>query len=91
MKKEKTGGRTKGTPNRTTAVIRDNFQMLVESNLEQLQRDIKQMSAKDRVNTILQMAKFNIPTLKAAELKTTADSNFTPIIINLDKENANTN
>ena len=39
-KKEKTGGRTIGTPNRTTAEIREQFQKLVSNNIDLLENDI---------------------------------------------------
>jgi hypothetical protein len=81
--KVKTGGRKKGTPNKDTKQIRDNFQMLVEGNLEQLDQDIKSMTAKDRVKTILELSKFILPTLKAVESSSTMEAEIRPIIIHL--------
>jgi hypothetical protein len=83
MTKLKTGGRKKGTPNKDTREIRDNFQTLIEGNIEQLQQDLKDMSAKDRVKAILDLARFVIPTLKAVEQTTTQEHNIQPLIINL--------
>jgi hypothetical protein len=79
----KTGGRKIGTPNKNTKQIRDNFQMLVEGNLEQLDQDIKSMTPKDRVKTILELSKFILPTLKAIDLSASKESEITPVIIHL--------
>lgn len=73
-------GRTAGTPNKTTKEIREHFQKLIEANLEQLEDDLKQLEPKDRLNIILDLARFVIPTLKATEL-TSNDSDVKPIVI----------
>ena len=83
IKRQKFGGRTKGTPNRNTREIRDNFQKLIENNMELLQQDISEMNPKDRVKTVLDLARFVIPTLKAVDLSASAESDITPVIINL--------
>ena len=66
----KTGGRTKGTPNRTTSEIREQFQKLINDNLEQLQEDLKVLEPKERIKSIIELSKFVVPTLKATELST---------------------
>ena len=80
---QKFGGRTKGTPNRTTTEIRQNFQLLIENNLETLESDLKELEPKDRIKAILELSKFVLPTLRATELSTTTDNKFQPIMINL--------
>jgi hypothetical protein len=80
-KRQKTGGRTKGTPNKTTNEIREHFQKLVNNNLIQLEKDIKDLEPKERIKTILELSKFVIPTLKATELSATAENGFKPIVI----------
>jgi hypothetical protein len=37
MKRIKTGGRTKGTPSRVNKDVKEAFQILVESNIDNLQ------------------------------------------------------
>ena len=64
----KTGGRTKGTINKTTAELREKFTLLIESNFNKLQTDIDLLQPKDRIKTILELTKFVIPTLKATDL-----------------------
>ena len=80
---QKFGGRTKGTPNRTTTEIRQNFQLLIENNLTTLENDIKELEPKDRIKVILDLSKFVLPNLKATELSTADDRNIRPIVISL--------
>lgn len=61
------GGRQAGTPNIVTANIRDKFQELLENNMNQLQEDIDDLKPEARVNAIMNLAKFVLPTLKAVE------------------------
>jgi len=79
---QKFGGRTKGTPNRTITEIRQNFQLLIENNLETLDSDLKELEPKDRIKEILDLSKFVLPTLKAMELSSN-DNDFKKVTINL--------
>ena len=80
----KTGGRTAGAVNKTTAEIREHYQNLVSNNLEQLDNDLKSLEPLQRLKMIIELSKFVVPTLKATELTTTGTENgFNPIIINL--------
>ncbi|AWG22944.1 hypothetical protein FFWV33_16120 [Flavobacterium faecale] len=77
-------GRPKGTPNKNTAQIRDSFQLLVESNISKLKEDIDKLEPKDRIRTIIDLAKFVLPTLKAIEYNDSIDeSRFKPVTINI--------
>jgi hypothetical protein len=67
---EKTGGRTKGTPNRTTAEIRDLFQKLVDENIDTISDDLKELKPEQRLKFLIEFAKFVIPTVKAIEVTT---------------------
>ena len=80
---QKFGGRNKGTPNRNTDEIRQNFQLLIENNLTTLENDIKELEPKDRIKAILDLSKFVLPTLKATELSTVDERNIRPIVISL--------
>ena len=65
----KTGGRTKGTPNKVTKEARDKFQWLLDSYTpEDMQKDLKKLSPKDRLIFISDIAEFIIPKLSRAEL-----------------------
>lgn len=80
---QKTGGRTKGVVNKTTAEIREHFQNLVSDNLEQLANDLKSLEPLQRLKIIIELSKFVVPTLKATELTTDKENGFNPIVINL--------
>ena len=66
----KTGGRTAGAVNKTTAEIREHFQNLVSNNLEQLDNDLKTLEPLQRLKMIIELSKFVVPILKATELTT---------------------
>ncbi len=64
---QKFGGRIKGTPNKTTAELRERFTLLLESNMDRIQSDLYTLEPKDRIRTLLEISKFIIPTLKAVD------------------------
>ena len=74
-------GRPKGSKNKATNEIRDKFQELIESNYEQLEKDLKTLRASERVKAIIDLAKFILPTLKATEVDISSSENFNPITI----------
>ena len=65
----KTGGRTKGSLNKTTSEIREHFQNLITENLGQLNKDLKELEPLQRLKMIIELSKFVVPTLKATDLK----------------------
>lgn len=76
-------GRPKGSNNKTTTELREKFSLLIENNFDKLQIDIDLLEPKDRIKTLLELAKFVIPTLKATELTVGNEAEFNPIVINL--------
>tara|TARA_R110000782_G_scaffold10766_2_gene33366 strand:+ start:71 stop:373 length:303 start_codon:yes stop_codon:yes gene_type:complete len=60
-------GRKKGSPNKNTKGIKDNLQLLIESNILTLDADLRALTPKDRVNAIINLSKFILPTLKAID------------------------
>lgn len=83
----KTGGRTTGTLNKTTAEIREHYQNLVSNNLEQLDNDLKSLEPLQRLKMIIELSKFVVPTMKATELTTTGTENgFNPITVHIINE-----
>ena len=65
----KTGGRTIGTPNKTTSEIREHYKKLINSNLNLLEDDLKSLEPIQRLKMIIELSKFVVPTLKATDLK----------------------
>lgn len=60
-------GRPEGSKNKATQKVRENFQNLVEVNMEQMQKDINALEPYERIKVILQMSKFVLPSLRAIE------------------------
>ena len=65
---KKTGGRTKGTPNKTTSEIREHYQNLINSNLDLLDDDLKSLEPLQRLKMIIELSKFVVPILKATDI-----------------------
>ena len=57
MKGKKTGGRVKGTPNKTSEEIRQSLVKLLSNNLEQLQKDLETLKPKERATILISLAK----------------------------------
>jgi hypothetical protein len=85
---ERLGGRQKGTENKLTKETRLLINSIVQDNLSRFQKDLDSLPPRDRVNAILQLLKFNLPTLKAVEVTsdTSISNNITPVIIQFNEE-----
>ena len=75
-------GRKQGSKNINTEEVRTAFQNLVESNLEQLEQDLKELEPKDRLKIIIELSKFILPSLKTVELQVEDKKIFKPVSIN---------
>ena len=85
---ERLGGRQKGTENKLTKETRSLINSIVQDNLSNFQKDLDSLNPRDRVNAILQLLKFNLPTLKAVEVTndTSNNNNINPVIIQFNAE-----
>ena len=61
MKGKKTGGRQKGSLNRTTEEVRKSLLKLLDDNLTNLQTDIKGLKGKARAMLLISLAKHCTP------------------------------
>ena len=85
-------GSRKGIPNKTTAEIRNAFQMLVEDNLDNMKvwlSDVAQEDPERALEIMLKMAEYIVPKLSRTEVK--ADITDKSIVINLNRLNAKNN
>jgi hypothetical protein len=71
------GGRKKGSVNKTTKVVKERLQKLVENNLKSLQKDLNELEPKDRVNALVQLISYVTPKLKSVEAKVTSVGDMT--------------
>ena len=62
-------GRPTGSRNIITQDLRENFQMLVESNIEQMQADIDSLEPYERIKIILQISRYVLPQLRTIEIE----------------------
>lgn len=70
----KTGGRVKGTPNKSTAERRERVSAVLNLLFESVEVDIKQLSPKDRTNLLTDLLEFDIPKLNRTEVKQEGDN-----------------
>lgn len=60
-------GRPKGSPNRTTAEIREHIQKVIDGQYERLQADLDSMSPFQRTMMVEKLTKFFLPQLAKNE------------------------
>lgn len=61
----KTGGRKAGTPNKITGTLKDFVSGLIEDNREQMQKDLKALSPKDRLLVLERFLQYVLPKQQA--------------------------
>ena len=64
-------GRKLGSKNKISADVKETIKAIVENNLPNVMSRLDEMSVKDQANTIIQLVKFIVPTMKATELAVT--------------------
>lgn len=69
-------GRPKGSKNKTSSDVREKFRELVEGNISNFQNDLDSLKPLDRLNVLIQLSKFVLPTLRNTEI--TAEINKIP-------------
>lgn len=70
MKKIKTGGRKAGTPNKSTAEIRDFIQSFLGAKFEELDEIFDQLEPKDKINALIKLTSYAVP--KQSQMEMTA-------------------
>jgi len=69
----KTGGRVAGTPNKVTTDLRSWINELLDSNRQQIDKDIKQLEPQQRVAIFEKLLGYAIPKMQAVEAKIDID------------------
>ena len=72
-KRNKTGGREMGTPNKITKDIRESYQLLIENNLDRLEDDIRELSPKDRIEILIRLTEYVVPKLQRTQIQNDFD------------------
>lgn len=63
-----TGGRPKGSPNKATGDLREWINTFVEGNRDQLEKDWKKLSPKDRLILFEKLLKYVVPVLQSTTI-----------------------
>jgi len=83
MKHRKTGGRTKGTPNKVTAELKEHIANVLEGySKEQIQSDWKQLTARERLEMLHKLSQYVIPkmaSVPATQQQEIPDVNLTTV------------
>ena len=69
-KRIKTGGRDLGTPNKTTASLKEKIDLIIDNNIEMFQQDLEALEPKDRLNLIIKLFDFVLPKQKEMKIET---------------------
>lgn len=65
------GGRTKGTPNRTTATVKEWIASLIDKNREQVEADLVSLEPKDRLQMLERLMQYVVPKQQATQTDVT--------------------
>lgn len=79
--KQKTGGRSKGTPNAVTRDLREVVRELVEGNVGRIREDLEALEPRERVAAWLKLTEFVLPKLNRIETAATPAGEHTKTIV----------
>ena len=65
----KTGGRKKGTPNKITGSVKDWLSQLIDKNRLQIEKDIKALEPKERLQILEKFMQYTIPKMQSVQTK----------------------
>ena len=63
--REKTGGRTKGTPNKTTRTVLNMLRSIYTEELEKLPETLEQLDPIQRANVIIRLSQILVPKVES--------------------------
>lgn len=69
LKKTKTGGRKKGTPNKVTESTRSWINRLMEDNRGQIEEDLKALEPKERLQILERFMQYTLPKMQSVQAK----------------------
>lgn len=65
----KTGGRTKGVVNKTTAETKEILQKIVSNELDNISTLLEKLEPKERIDAVIKMLPYIVPKQQEVELK----------------------
>ncbi len=90
---KKVGGKTKGTPNKATAEIKEAYKNLIENNLDKLSTWLDKVAEKSperALGILIELSEFVIPKLARTETKHEGDLTVTTITVKRERSSSNT-
>lgn len=86
----KTGGRSKGTPNKVTSEMKHWIQQLIDDNREQLEGDLMQLEPRERWQVIERLMNYCIPKQRSIDtdinLELLSDDQLNSVVNSLYKQ-----
>jgi hypothetical protein len=67
QKKDKTGGRNKGTPNKVTTELRVRISNFLDAKFDTILDEFNELEPKDKVNLYLKLIEYVIPKMRSFE------------------------
>ena len=64
---KKTGGRTKGTPNKATRELRDRLKAIFYAELDNLPKLLSELTPKERVDVLVKMSPYLLPKVESVD------------------------
>lgn len=64
MDRVKTGGRTKGTPNKITSELRDSLKQIIDGELISLSNRLEQLEPKERIELLIKLLPYILPKVQ---------------------------
>lgn len=67
VKRQKYGGRKKGTPNKDTKELRERISDLIDNNFDSIQADLDQLEPKEKLDFLIKLFEYALPKLQRVE------------------------
>lgn len=92
MKGKKTGGRSRGTPNKVNANVKSTISKLLGAYFEsgKMEKDFECLSERERLNVAVQLINYIAPKMQATQMDVTTkteDKNLTETLTRLSQNN----
>lgn len=63
----KTGGRTKGTPNKTTKEIRNVLKSVIDNEIQNIETSLQEIPAKERLEILIKLIPYVLPKVETVQ------------------------
>ena len=81
MKRIKSGGRTKGTPNKLNQELRETLKSLIDAEIESVTPHLESLPLKDRLDFITKVLPYLVPKLESSTINDITPQTEPPRIV----------